>query len=141
MKINIFEKEYISILTGTLENKKGTIIAPIGRKSNSIIEREINENGDNAITHFEVLKEFEINKTELSLVKFKLETGRTHQLRVHSKYINHPILGDSLYGEKTELISRQALHAYTITFIHPISKEKIVLATSIPQDILSLIRK
>jgi len=88
MKQNIFEKEYVAILDGLLEEKSGTINAPIARKENSIIERCINENGDIAITHYEVISEF----GNMSYVKFKLQTGRTHQIRVHSKFIGHPII-------------------------------------------------
>ena len=75
----------------------------------------------------------------MTLVEYTLETGRTHQLRVHSKYIGHPIVGDSLYGTESPLISRQALHAYEVTFIHPISKEKIVIHSDLPDDIKNLI--
>lgn len=103
-------------------------------KSGSIIEREISENGDTAISHFEVLNRFE----NFTKVKYTLETGRTHQLRVHSKYIGHPILGDSLYGNPSSKIPRQALHAYKVTFLHPISKEKIVLETELPEDMKPL---
>lgn len=88
MKQNTFAKEYVAILDGILDKKFGTIDAPIARKNNSIIERCINENGDTAITHYEVLKEF----NNMSYVKFSLETGRTHQIRVHSCYIGHPII-------------------------------------------------
>ena len=88
MKQNIFEKEYVAILDGILTEKSGIINAPINRKDNSIIERCIDENGDTAITHYEVLKEF----NNMSYVKFKLETGRTHQIRVHSLYIGHTII-------------------------------------------------
>ncbi len=165
MKNKIFEKEYFAILDGHLEKITGTINAPISRKTGSIIEREINENGEIAITHFELIKKFEYvksdnileevkknihssekdittqpnTKSKLSLVKFKLETGRTHQIRVHSQYINHPILGDSLYGSSSNIISRQALHAYKVTFIHPISKEKVILETKLPQDMQKII--
>lgn len=161
MKNKTFEKEYYAILEGFLEKQSGIINAPISRKKESIIEREINENGEIAITHFQLIKNFEYhkvknildleknvssdyknysyNRKELSLVKFKLETGRTHQIRVHSKYINHPILGDSLYGSSSNIISRQALHAYKITFIHPISKEKIILETKLPEDIQKIL--
>ena len=144
MKQNTFKKEYIAILTGILNEKQGTINAPIARKENSIIEREINPNGDISITHYKVLKKLNIknedNNINLSLVNFLLETGRTHQIRIHSKYINHPILGDSLYGEKSNLISRQALHAYKIFFTHPITKKGIEIIASIPQDILNVIK-
>ena len=139
MKNNTFKKEYLSVLEGNLESTHGTINAPISRKEGSIIEREINSNGDIAITHYELIKNFEKDGQKLSLVKFILETGRTHQIRLHSKHIGHPILGDSLYGNYSNLISRQALHAYKITFIHPISKEKIALETQLPEDMNNIV--
>lgn len=139
MKNNTFKKEYLSILEGHLEKAYGTIDAPIARKEGSIIEREINSNGEKAITHYELIKNFNKNDKELSLVKFTLETGRTHQIRLHSKYINHSILGDSLYGNSSILISRQALHAYKITFIHPLSKKTISLETDLPEDMKKII--
>lgn len=139
MKNNIFKKEYLSILEGHLEKTYGTIDAPIARKEGSIIEREINSNGDYAVTHYELIKNFIKINQELSLVKFTLETGRTHQIRLHSKHIGHPILGDSLYGNSSDLISRQALHAYKITFIHPISKKEICLETKLPEDMNNVI--
>ena len=100
------------------------------RKDNSIIERVVSPNGEKAITHYEVLKEFR----DYSLVSFVLETGRTHQIRVHSKYIGHPILGDNLYGSDSSLISRQALHAYKISFLHPLTNEKLSFTAPIPED-------
>lgn len=136
MKSNTFNKEYIAILVGNLQEKSGTITAPISRKDNSIMEREISQNGDIAISHFELIKNFE-NYAE---VKYTLETGRTHQLRVHSKYIGHPILGDTLYGTKSDLIDRQALHAYKVSFIHPISKKLLTLQAPLPKDIENLIK-
>lgn len=88
MKQNTFEKEYVAMLSGILEEKSGTINAPIARKGDSIIERCVKKDGDVAITHYEVISEFD----NMSYVKFKLETGRTHQIRVHSRYIGHPII-------------------------------------------------
>lgn len=111
------------------------IDARIARKAGSIIEREINENGQTAITHYHLIQNYE----NFCLVEFKLETGRTHQIRVHSKYIGHPILGDTLYGEKTDLISRQALHAYKICFIHPITNKQIQFETNMPEDMNKLL--
>lgn len=139
MKSKTFNKEYYAILEGILEKAEGTINAPISRKEGSIIEREINPNGDVAITHFKLVKSFSINNNNFSLVKFKLETGRTHQIRVHSKYIGHPILGDSLYGNTTSLISRQALHAYKISFTHPITKKSCCFEIKLPKDIADII--
>lgn len=140
MKTSIFKKEYQAILTGHLTNKNGKITAPIARKDGSIIEREINfETGENAITYYMVLNEFYINNTPLSLVNFLLETGRTHQIRLHSKYLGNPIIGDTLYGKESDLINRQALHAYKISFIHPISKENIILEINLPDDMKKIL--
>lgn len=139
MKNKIFKKEYIAILNGFLEKKYGTINAPISRKSGSIIEREINIKGDVSITHFKLIQNFECLNQKLSIVKFNLETGRTHQIRVHSKHIGHPILGDSLYGNTSELIPRQALHAYKISFIHPISKKNYTFEIPLPEDIEKIV--
>ena len=99
----------------------------------------MNNTGQIAITHYELIKHFEYKKNKRSLVKFTLETGRTHQIRVHCKYINHPILGDTLYGNKSNLISRQALHAYKISFIHPITKKRLDLEATLPIDIEKII--
>lgn len=135
MNSSSFEKTYLAIVLGILKNKKGTINAPIARKENSIIERCVSEDGQAAITHYEVLQEFE----EYSLVKCTLETGRTHQIRVHMAYIGHPLLGDSLYGTNApSLIGRQALHSYKMNFIHPVSNKKISLESQIPKDMENL---
>lgn len=139
MKSNIFKKEYYAILEGHLDIKYQLIDAPISRKENSIIEREVQNYGDKAITHLELIKNFEFQNDKLSLVKFKLETGRTHQLRVHSKHIGHSILGDTLYGNPSSLISRQALHAYKINFVHPISEQNIEIYADIPEDMKKIL--
>lgn len=137
MKSKQFAKEYIAICNGVIENKSGTINAPISRKSDSIIERCINLNGDIAITHYEVLN----TSANYSIVKCLLETGRTHQIRVHMAYIGHPLLGDTLYGTSSPLISRQALHAYKIKFAHPINKNILEFSAQIPADLKKLIKK
>ena len=96
----------------------------------SIIERCIDKNGSKAITHYEVLSEC----NNCSLVKIILETGKTHQIRVHTQYIGHPILGDTLYGTKSSLINRQALHCHKISFSHPITKEILTFIAPIHLD-------
>lgn len=95
--------------------------------------------GSPSITHYKVLKEAEKNGIKFSVVKCKLETGRTHQIRVHMCHIGHPLLGDDLYGGNTSLISRQALHSYKISFIHPITKKNVKFETDIAKDLKELI--
>ena len=121
MQANLFKKEYIAVCEGFFEEKEGTISAPIARKENSIIERCVSPLGASAITHYNVLKEFSVDGHDMSEVHVVLETGRTHQIRVHMAYIGHPIVGDTLYGTKSDFIDRQALHAYKVEFVHPIS--------------------
>ena len=135
MKLGLFKKEYIALLKGNIKENKGTINAPIARKKESIIEREISKDGASSVTHYELIKNYD----NFCLVKFILETGRTHQIRVHSKYIGHPILGDTLYGNSSNLINRQALHAYKINFVHPITNKKIEIISKPPKDISKLI--
>ena len=119
MKMETFKKEYLALVEGYLEKKQGIIDEPIGRKDNSIIERCIRDDGQRAITKYEVIEEKDGN----SLVKCTLLTGRTHQIRVHFAFIGHPLIGDTLYGKKSEKIGRQMLHCYKLSFIHPISKK------------------
>ncbi|MGN1299202.1 MAG: RluA family pseudouridine synthase [Candidatus Scatovivens sp.] len=135
MKANKFIKEYTAILNGILKKNEFTINAPISRKEDSIIEREVNLNGDTAITHFKVIKKL----GNYTVVKCLLETGRTHQIRVHCNYIGYPILGDSLYGEKSNLINRQALHSNKVEFIHPITNKKVIIKSEIPLDMKRII--
>ena len=120
MQKNILKKEYLAILENIPSPLFGTISAPIARKEGSIIERGINPNGDLAITHFELITSFAKNNQELSLTRFILETGRTHQIRLHSKHIGHPILGDGKYGineiNKKHNKKIQELTAYKLIF-------------------------
>ena len=135
MSNNLFKKEYLCLVNGLFKEKCGTIDLPISRKQGSIIERTINKNGKKSITHYEVLKKFD----NYSLVNCKLETGRTHQIRVHMQAIGHPILCDTLYGKCSGLINRQALHSYKIDCIHPVTKEPLSLIAPLPNDIQGLI--
>ena len=134
MKDKKFCKNYLALVSGIFSPKNGTINAPITRKDNSIIERTIDLSStldkEQAITHYKTL---EILKNA-SLVEFTLETGRTHQIRVHSKFMNCPLIGDTLYGNPSTLISHQALHAYKISFYHPITNEFLEFTTQMPED-------
>jgi len=138
MNLKTFTKEYIAIVEGIFENKTGTINLPIARKENSIIERCVNENGDISITHYEVLKSLYIKNWPVSVLKCTLETGRTHQIRVHLSHIGHPLIGDDLYGGNMNFIKRQALHSYKISFIHPITNCKVEYTANIPNDLTNL---
>lgn len=132
MKSKTFKKEYFAICDGSFSSDlySGTINAPIARKENSIIERCISENGQPSTTHYEVIKEF----NGYSLVKCILETGRTHQIRIHMSAIGHPLLGDSLYGSISDLIDRQALHCYNLQFIHPVNNNVLNFYGELPID-------
>lgn len=135
---NTFKKEYLCIVAGKLTNLSGTINLPISRKPNSIIERCIDkENGKNSITNFKVLKTFD----DYTLVKCILETGRTHQIRLHLSAIGHPLLGDSLYGKESNLISRQALHSHKIELLHPIFKKIMTFECDLPTDMKKLMKQ
>lgn len=137
MKNKEFHKEYIAICDGIFKEKQGTINLPISRKEGSIIERCIDEKGAPSITHYLVLNE-SVDE-DYSAVQCTLETGRTHQIRVHMLAIAHPLLGDTLYGKESNLINRQALHSYKVSFIHPITKKRVTYIAPLPYDIQKLI--
>lgn len=125
------KREYLAIVAGIIEEDEGTIDAPIGRKDGSTIERVVDyENGERAVTHFKVLE----RKEDATLVALKLETGRTHQIRVHMTSVRHPLLGDFLYNPSDDRMSRQALHAWRLSFTHPITMEEMHLEAPIPED-------
>lgn len=134
MKSKEFIKKYIAVVNGNLDNLEGTINAPIARKEGSIIERCVSETGDIAITHYKVLK----RKTDFDIVECILETGRTHQIRVHFAYLGHSLLSDTLYGTSSSLINRQALHAYKVEFTHSLSKKKVKYIATVPEDLNKL---
>lgn len=117
------KRTYIGIVSGRMTDKEGMINQPIGRDRHHPTKRRVSKTGQEAVTHYEVLA-YDSN-TKTTLAKFELDTGRTHQIRVHMSYIGHPLLGDQLYGDVKTLGSRQALHAAKISMPHPITKEWI----------------
>lgn len=123
-------REYLAIVEG-IPPEKGTISAPIGRKEGSAILREVNfETGEPARTHFTRLE----TRNGLSLISLKLETGRTHQIRVHMGYIGCPLIGDYLYYPDHTRINRQALHSYRLSFLHPITGKALSFTAPLPED-------
>lgn len=124
------QRFYEAFADGVLQQPVGIINEPIGRKSDSIIEREVRRDGQPAVTRYKVIQ----STSTFTHVQLKLETGRTHQIRVHLSYIGHPLLGDDLYGGKRNLIERQALHCRQIQFTHPISQECLSFQVDLPVD-------
>lgn len=130
-------KEYLALCSGVFENAEGTVDAPIGRRPEVRMIREVREDGKEAVTHYKVEKQFE----DYALVRLKLDTGRTHQIRVHMKYIGHPLLGDCLYGEDIadhHEMKRAALHAAHLEFLQPITGQELKFEASLPDDMKSL---
>ena len=130
IKEHSFTREYFAINCGRFKEYKGTIDAPIGRDK---FDRKkmcvTQQNSKNAVTHYEVLEEF----SGYTLTKFTLETGRTHQIRVHSAYVGHPVLGDDVYGKAFKGIEGQCLHAKKVGFIHPTTKEYMEFDSELPE--------
>ena len=125
------EREYLAIVRGNVFPPSGTIDAPLSRREGSIIERKVDfEHGERALTHYRVVEE----KNGHSLVSLRLETGRTHQIRIHLKYLGFPLVGDYLYNPDMEYISRQALHSCRLRFVHPITKERMTFRAPLPED-------
>lgn len=140
IKEHSLTRKYIAIVHGNFKNDNGTVDAPIGRHPTDRKRMCITEkNSKNAVTHYKVLKRF----TEYTLVECKLETGRTHQIRVHMASLGHPVMGDKTYGVKKEKynLNGQLLHAKIVGFIHPITKEYMEFETDIPERFKKFLNK
>lgn len=139
MMDNAVKKKYVAVVKGILKKDQGTIDLPIDREQEDHVKRAVMDGGYPSVTHYKVLERY---KKGYTLVELLLETGRTHQIRVHMSHIGHPVVGDVLYGEaEVWLIERQALHAKYLSFTHPVSGEAMEVAAPLPQDILKLIEK
>ena len=133
MKKRQILRTYLALVDGLLPDS-GTINAPIARMEGSVITREVNfGTGESAITHYERLAAGK----EYSLAELHLETGRTHQIRVHMKYIGHPLPGDYLYNPDYRRINRQPLHSYQLEFTHPITGKVMLFTAPLPIDFIS----
>lgn len=131
---NSCEKTYFAVVHG-ITNEYGTINAPIARERESIIVRCVREDGQQAVTHYRRIS----HNKKYSLLEIRLETGRTHQIRVHFSHIGHPLAGDNLYGGSREDISRQALHCGIMTFTEPMTDKIITVKSDFPDDIKNLL--
>jgi len=131
-------REYLAIVHGNFKERTGKINAPLGRSKFDRKKQAVVEGGRHAVTHFTVLEQFE----NYSLLKLKLETGRTHQIRVHMQYIGHPVAGDPLYGPKNTLQGKgQFLHAKTLGFVHPRTNEWMEFSVEPPKVFLDTLDK
>ena len=138
IKAHTLDREYRAVIHGHLKESKGIVDAPIGRSPNDRKKMCVTEkNSKNAVTHYEVLEEFK----NFSFLKLRLETGRTHQIRVHMAYLGHPVAGDPVYGPKNGVssLNGQCLHAGVLGFVHPITKEFIRVEASLPDYFVNFI--
>ena len=131
-------REYLAIARGSVTPSEGTIQAPLGRKEGTIIERTVDwEHGEDAVTHYKVVKEANGH----SFVSLRLETGRTHQIRIHMKYLGYPLIGDYLYNPDMEYMTRQALHSHHMEFTHPITGEHMSFTAPLPEDMARVMQE
>ena len=136
-KKRLVHREYLAIVKGDLTPPTGTITAPLSRKEGSIIERTVDfDHGEEAITHYKLIREANGH----SLVSLKLETGRTHQIRIHMKYLGFPLIGDYLYNPDMEHMTRQALHSHHMEFAHPITGEWMSFTAPLPADMANVLK-
>lgn len=139
MKERSLSRTYIAFVEGVVE-EEGCIDLPIGRMEGTIIKRQVDEKeGKRAVTHYRRLDVIDVCEKPVSIVALQLETGRTHQIRVHMSHIGHPLLGDFLYNENNHMLTRQALHAAEIAFYHPITGEYMNIIAPLPEDMAMLL--
>lgn len=133
------ERKYLALVWGTIKHEKGTIDAPIGRDLNNRQKYTVTDiNSKDSITHFKVLERFK----DVTLVECKLDTGRTHQIRVHMEYIGHPVVNDPVYG-KRKIINDfgQMLHSKSIRFVHPVTDEELFFEVDPPKEFIDILEK
>lgn len=129
-------REYLAVVRGHIAPESGTISAPLTRKGGTIIERVVDfDRGEPAVTHYHLIQEANGH----SLVSLQLETGRTHQIRIHLKHLGFPLVGDYLYNPDMEYISRQALHSFRLSFPHPITGEVMDFTAPLPEDMRNIL--
>jgi 23S rRNA pseudouridine1911/1915/1917 synthase len=139
LELRKIKRTYIAIVEGKLPHLKGEINQPIGRDRHHATRRRVSPKGQTALTHYQVEQYLPANN--LSIVSLQLDTGRTHQIRVHLSSIGYPIIGDELYGGNKGIINRQALHAAKVSLLHPLTGEEINVEAKLPKDMLPLVKK
>lgn len=130
LKKHLVKKNYLALAAGKVTAQHGYIDAPIQREPSSFVKRMVGKEGKDSVTEYWLQE----NSDQASLIKIRLHTGRTHQIRVHFAYLNHPLVGDEMYGSGSPIISRQALHCYWLQFYSPFKKEKITVTAPLPAD-------
>lgn len=133
IKEHRIRRTYLALVTGC-PAAAGTVRAAIGRRPGSIISRQVDPAGEHAVTHYQRIAAFE----DYSLLQLQLETGRTHQIRIHMSHIGHPLLGDSLYNPGNTALGRQALHSETLVFEHPLTGRTMHFQCPLPDDMKAL---
>ncbi len=135
MKAKLVKKLYYALVSGEVQDNQGTIDMPIGKKNEGDIYREVFIGAKPSITHYKVIERY----ANATLLELRLETGRTHQIRVHLKTIGHPIVGDGLYGGDMKYADRQMLHCVNMSFVLPKNEQKIDIQSKLPKDIKNVI--
>ncbi len=140
LKNHEVKKTYLALVRGIIKENEATINMPIARSKKDRKKMDVDKDGKEAITHFKVLERY---KNKYTLLQINLETGRTHQIRVHLSHIGYPIIGDEVYsnGKNEWNVSGQCLHAWKLEFIHPITGEKISLEAEIPEYLKNIIKE
>ncbi len=133
------KRTYTAIVEGNVKSPKGTINEAIGRDRHHPTRRRVSPKGDKAITHYKKIRY--ISKLNVTILECQLDTGRTHQIRVHLSFLGHPLIGDLLYGGKQKLLNRQGLHASNVQFTHPFTKENLSIDIPYPSDIKQILNE